>query len=191
MELAARFQAPCVLVCQNNQFAISVRPERQTAARTYALKGRAYGIPSVRIDGNDVAAVYHTLAQALAQARRGGGPTFIEAVTYRVGAHSTSDDPSRYRSDEEVAAWQAHDPLERVRRFLFGQGLCDAEQERALERELTAEITKAVAAAEAHPQPDRASLFDDVYAELPWHLREQREELLRLPAAAPEHGGER
>lgn len=188
MTFAAKFKAPCVLICQNNQFAISVRPWNQTAAKTYAIKGRAYGIPSERIDGNDVMAVYHAVSRAVARARSGDGPTFIEALTYRVGAHSTSDDPSRYRAQEEVDAWLRRDPVETVHRHLVKQGLIDEERNAALEAELNEEIIEAVKVAEAHPPPPRLSIFDDVYAELPWHLREQRELLANLPEA-PGHGG--
>ncbi len=188
MNFAGVYKVPCVLICQNNQFAISVRPDRQTASATYAVKGRAYGVPSLRVDGNDVLAVYHAVSQAVARARRGEGSTFLEAVTYRIGAHSTSDDPSRYRRDEEVAAWQARDPLARLRRHLVRAGMLDDVQDEALEQELNAAIGKAIDAAEAHGPPARASLFEDVYAELPWHLREQRDELMALPTA-PQHGG--
>jgi pyruvate dehydrogenase E1 component alpha subunit len=188
MNFAGVYQVPCVLICQNNQFAISVRPWHQTASETYAVKGRAYGVRSVRIDGNDVLAVYHTVSQAAARARRGEGPTFIEAVTYRVGAHSSSDDPSRYRAQAEVDAWLARDPVLILHRYLERAGLLDAEREAALEAELNAEIAAAVAQAEAQPPPARATLFDDVYAELPWHLREQRDVLMALPPA-PTHGG--
>jgi pyruvate dehydrogenase E1 component alpha subunit/2-oxoisovalerate dehydrogenase E1 component alpha subunit len=188
MTFAAKFAAPCVLVCQNNQFAISVRPWTQTASRTYAVKARAYGIPGERIDGNDVLAVYHAVSRAVARARAGEGPTFIEALTYRVGAHSSSDDPSRYRAQEEVDAWVRRDPVDTVRRYLVKQGLIDDERDAELERELNAEVAAAVTEAEAHPPPPRLSIFDDVYAELPWHLREQRDELRSLPEA-PGHGG--
>ncbi len=188
MNFAGIYQVPCVLICQNNQFAISVRPWHQTASKTYAVKGRAYGVPSERIDGNDVLAVYHAVSRAVARARDGGGPTFIEAVTYRVGAHSTSDDPSRYRAQEEVDAWLQRDPVQILRRFLLGRGLIDEARDRELEQELNADIAAAVTEAEAHPPPPRASIFDDVYAELPWHLREQREYLMGFPEA-PSHGG--
>lgn len=188
MTFASRFKAPCVLICQNNQFAISVRPWTQTASQTYAVKGRAYDMPSERIDGNDVLAVYHAVSRAVARARSGEGPTFIEAMTYRVGAHSTSDDPSRYRAQEEVDAWLRRDPVQTVFRYLLKQGLLDEERDAELERELNQEIAAAVDEAEAHPPPPRLSIFDDVYAELPWHLREQRELLRALPEA-PGHGG--
>src|ERR1700675_1340922 len=105
MNFAGVWRVPCVLVCQNNHWSISVPAERQTASRTLAVKGRAYGVRAVRVDGNDVLAVYAVLKDALDRARGGGGPTFIEAVTYRMGPHSTSDDPTRYRSREEEQAW--------------------------------------------------------------------------------------
>jgi pyruvate dehydrogenase E1 component alpha subunit/2-oxoisovalerate dehydrogenase E1 component alpha subunit len=188
MNFAAVFKIPCVLICQNNHFAISVPSKQQTASKTFAIKGRAYGMPSIRIDGNDVLAVYHAVSQAIARARRGEGPTFIESLTYRVAAHSSSDDPSRYRSQEEVDEWIKRDPMQALRRHLVARGDIDDERERQLEDELNAEIIEAVKQAEAMPPPERASLFDDVYHGLPWHLEEQRELLMNLPPA-PKHGG--
>lgn len=184
---AAHAKAPCVLICQNNQFAISVRPWHQTASKTYAIKGRGYGVRSVRIDGNDVLAVYVAVKQAADRARAGEGPTFIEAVTYRVGAHSTSDDPSRYRAQEEVDAWLARDPVQTVRRHLVKTGQLDDAADKALEDELNGQIAEAIEIAEAYPPPPRGSIFDDVYATVLPHLAEQREELLRHPPA-PGHG---
>ncbi len=188
MNFAAVFRTPSVLVCQNNHWAISVPASRQTASATFAVKGRAYGIPSVRVDGNDLLAVYRVIAEATARARSGGGPTFIEAFTYRIGAHSTSDDPNLYRSQAEVDAWSARDPLARLRAHLVHRGLLDDAADAALEHELGAEIAEAIAAVEGLGPPARETLFDDVYAELPWHLAEQRAELLRGPPA-PTHGG--
>lgn len=188
MTFAGVFKVPCVLICQNNQWAISVPTSRQTASKTIAIKGRAYGVPSVRVDGNDVLAVYRAVSEAIARARAGGGPTFIEALTYRLGAHSTSDDPSRYRSQEEVDRWTKRDPLLRLRRHLAARGLLDDAREAALEAELNAEIAAAVAEVEGMAQPARETMFDDVYAELPWHLRDQRADLLRCPKA-PGHTG--
>ncbi|WP_433930661.1 thiamine pyrophosphate-dependent dehydrogenase E1 component subunit alpha [Sorangium cellulosum] len=190
MNFAAVFRVPCVMICQNNHWAISVPTERQTASRTIAIKGRAYGVPSMRVDGNDVIAVYRAVSEAVARARSGGGPTFIEALTYRVGAHSSSDDPSRYRSQEEVDRWTQRDPLLRLGRHLAARGLLDDAAEAALEAELNAEIAAAVTEVEGMDPPARETLFEDVYAELPWHLRDQRAELLRSPKA-PAHGGGR
>lgn len=186
MNFAAVFCAPVVIVCQNNHWSISVPVARQTASATIAAKAAAYGMPGLRVDGNDALATHAALTGALARARAGGGPTFIECVTYRLGPHSSSDDPSRYRSEAEVEAWRRRDPLPRLRRYLEGAGLWAEADERALDAELEAEISAAIAVAEAAPPPDRASLFDDVYASPPWHLREQREQLLRLPPA-PRH----
>jgi pyruvate dehydrogenase E1 component alpha subunit len=188
MVFAATFRVPAVLVCQNNHWSISVPTARQTASRTIAVKGRAYGIPSVRVDGNDLLAVYKVLSDAADRARRGDGPTFVEALTYRIGAHSTSDDPTRYRADAEVLAWKKKDPVDRLAKHLRLLGLVDDAYEKKLDDELTAEIAQAVTEVEAMGAPPRESLFDDVYADLPAHLREQRESLRDLPSA-PTHGG--
>ncbi len=188
MTFAGVHRTPSVLICQNNGWSISIPTARQTASETIAVKGKAYGVPSVRIDGNDVLAVYETVKAAVDRARSGDGPTFIEAVTYRIGAHSTSDDPTRYRSNEEVERWQRRDPLERFHRWLVKRGLTTDERRAAIEAELDAEVVAAIKDVEPMPNPPRESLFDDVYAELPWHLREQRDELLGLPPA-PSHDG--
>jgi pyruvate dehydrogenase E1 component alpha subunit len=187
LNFAGVYKAPCVMICQNNHWSISVPVARQTASVTIAIKGRAYGVPSVRVDGNDLLAVYKVVSEAARRARRGEGPTFIEALTYRIGAHSTSDDPTRYRSDAEVAAWQKKDPLDRLRRHVVSLGLTDDAKDARLDEELNAEIAEAVKAVEDLPPPARASLFEDVYAELPWNLREEKDELERLPRAPP-HG---
>ncbi len=187
MSAAGRWRVPCVIVCQNNHWSISVPAERQTASRTIAVKARAYGFPGVRVDGNDFLAMYAVARDAIERARTGGGPTFVEAVTYRMGAHSTSDDPSRYRSDAEVEEWARKDPLDRLRKHLASRDLLSDAADAALETELTAEIADAIAVAEAMPPPEPESLVGDVYAELPWHLREQLEELQKL-AAPSTHG---
>jgi pyruvate dehydrogenase E1 component alpha subunit/2-oxoisovalerate dehydrogenase E1 component alpha subunit len=188
MTFAGVYRVPCVIICQNNHWAISVPSSRQTASATFAVKGRAYGVPSIRVDGNDVLALYHAISDAVARARAGRGPTYIEALTYRIGAHSTSDDPTRYRSQDEVELWMQRDPQARLRRHLVHRDLLDDAADAALEEELNAEIAAAVTAIEALPPPDRETLFDDVYKELPWNLQEQREELRRTPPA-PAHGG--
>lgn len=186
MTFAAAWKAPVVIVCQNNHWSISVPTEKQTASRTIAVKGRAYGIPSVRVDGNDLLAVYAVLSKAAERARSGGGPTFVEALTYRIGAHSTSDDPSRYRQESEVDAWKRKDPVERLARHLRALGAIDDASEAKLDDELGAEIGAVIKEVEAMPPPLRATLFDDVYAEPPWHLREQRDRLASCPPA-PTH----
>ena len=187
MHFAAKFQTPAVLVCQNNHWSISVPTEKQTASRTIAVKGRAYGMRSVRVDGNDLLACFKVFTEAADRARRNEGPTFVEALTYRIGAHSTSDDPTRYRSDAEVESWKKKDPVDRLAKHLGLLGLVDDAHEKQLDEEVTAEIADAVKEVEAMGAPARGSLFDDVYADLPHHLREQREALEKLPPA-PSHG---
>ncbi len=186
LNFAAVFRAPCVVICQNNHWSISVPTSRQTASETIAIKAVAYGMPGVRVDGNDVLAVQRVVHEAVERARGGGGPTFIECVTYRMGAHSTSDDPSRYRSEEEVREWAKRDPVDRFERYLVSRGLTDAARKQAMEGEIGSEISQAVQEVERHGPPPRESLFDDVYARLPWNLVEQREELLLHPPA-PHH----
>jgi pyruvate dehydrogenase E1 component alpha subunit/2-oxoisovalerate dehydrogenase E1 component alpha subunit len=188
MTFAARFRAPTVIVCQNNHWSISVPTARQTASETIAIKARAYGMPGVRVDGNDILAVYGAVREATERARAGGGPTFLECVTYRIGAHSTSDDPTRYRSDAEVEAWKKKDPLDRFERHLRLRGLIDDASILALRGELGAEISAAIDEAEKAPPPPRESVFEDTYAALPWHLAEQRAALL-AGSSAPMHGG--
>ena len=188
MTFAGVHRTPSVLICQNNGWSISVPTARQTASETIAVKGHAYGVPSVRVDGNDVIAVYQVVHDAVERARRGDGPTFIECVTYRIGAHSTSDDPTRYRSNEEVERWKRRDPIERFHRYLVGRGLTSDEKRAAIEAELDVEVVAAIKEVEPLPPPPRESLFDDVYDDLPWHLREQREVLLATPPA-PSHDG--
>jgi pyruvate dehydrogenase E1 component alpha subunit/2-oxoisovalerate dehydrogenase E1 component alpha subunit len=183
MNFAGVWQAPCVIVCQNNHWSISVPTAKQTASRTIAVKARAYGIPGVRVDGNDLLAVYHVLREAIDRARSGGGPTFVEALTYRMGAHSTSDDPTRYRSQTEVDAWALKDPLDRLRRHLVHLGHVTDASDVALDAELGAEIAAAIDEVEKLPPPARESLLEDVYAEAPWNLRQQLEELKLAPPA--------
>ncbi len=187
MNFAAVFAVPAVLVCQNNGWSISVPTSRQTASETIAQKAIAYGMPGVRVDGNDLIAVHTVLTEACDRARRGDGPTFVEAVTYRMGAHSTSDDPTRYRSQAEVDSWAKKDPLDRLRKALMHERWLSDKQDAELEAELTREIADAVNRVEALPMMPRETLFDDVYAQLPWHLVEQRAELLSLPPAPAAH----
>lgn len=187
MTFAARFRAPVVLVCQNNHWSISVPTEKQTASRTIAIKARAYGMPGVRVDGNDFLAVYKVMTEALHRARSGQGPTFVEALTYRIGAHSTSDDPTRYRSDAEVEAWKLKDPVDRLKRHLITVGALTDAADAEMAEAVTREVADAVRAVEELPPPSRESLFADVYAELPWHLAAQRDALLALPPAPAQH----
>jgi len=184
LNFAGVFRAPCVIVCQNNQFAISVPVERQSANPRLFEKAAAYGIPGERVDGNDPELVLDAMARAAERARAGGGPSFIECLTYRIGPHSSSDDPSRYRDEAVARAWAERDPVALLQRRLLEAGTLSAERDASLTRELTEELDRAVQTAEAAPPPPVSSLFDDVYAERPWHLAEQARELARAPRAA-------
>jgi pyruvate dehydrogenase E1 component alpha subunit/2-oxoisovalerate dehydrogenase E1 component alpha subunit len=187
MNFAVVFRVPCVLVCQNNHWSISVPTSRQTASSTLAVKAKAYGMPGVRVDGNDVLAVYRSVKDAVARARAGGGPTFVESYTYRIGAHSTSDDPTRYRSEEEVKRWAEKDPIDRLRKYLLKTRELDEAEERRIEAELMDEISRAIETVEKLGPPRRETLFEDVYEKLPWHLAEQRDELLSVTPAPSHH----
>lgn len=178
MNFAGVFCAPVVFVCQNNHWSISVPTARQTASDSIAIKAKAYGFPGVKVDGNDAVEVYRACKTAVDRARSGSGPTLVEAETYRMGAHSSSDDPTRYRDGAEVEAWRRKDPVERMFRKLERDGAFDAEGNAALRKELIEEINAVIAQVEPLPRPSLESLFDDVYAALPWHLLEQRADCL-------------
>jgi pyruvate dehydrogenase E1 component alpha subunit/2-oxoisovalerate dehydrogenase E1 component alpha subunit len=182
LDLAARMAAPVVFFCQNNQWAISVPFERQTASTSVAVKARAYRMHGARVDGNDLFAVYQVMAEAVARARAGEGPTLIEALTYRMGAHSTSDDPSRYRDESITAAWQAKDPIARVERYCLAQGLHTEASLSEQTDALNAAIREVLGRVEAaDPYVPLETLFEDVYREPPWFLQEQAEEAARFP----------
>lgn len=187
MTFAARWKAPAVLICQNNHWSISVPTEKQTASATIAVKAKAYGMPGVRCDGNDVLATHAAIKEATDRARRGDGPTFVECLTYRMGPHSSSDDPTRYRSDEEVESWRKKDPIERFERYLRKAELLDDAKKAAVVKSLEAEIGAAIDEVEELGPPARESLFGDVYAAQPWHLGEQEDELSALPEAPRGH----
>jgi len=179
LNFAGVFQAPVVLVVQNNGWAISVPRHRQSAAPTLAARGAGFGVPSVLVDGNDILAVYDVMQQAVERARAGHGPTLIEALTYRIGAHTTADDPTRYRDAAEVEAWRAKDPIARFQRFLMKRDLLTEQQEQQLISEAEAEINHAVEEAESMPAPAPDSFFDYMAASLSPRLQEQREDMLR------------
>ena len=183
LNFAGVFATPTVFVCRNNGWAISVPTERQTASESFAAKGVAYGVPGVRCDGNDLLAVIQTTREAVDRAARGEGPTLIEAITYRLSGHSTSDDPGRYRPEDQVEPWHELDPLLRLRRYVEQRLGWDDAQQKALDDKLALEIKEAIGAAEAKAPPALETMFDDVFAEPPWHLREQRAELLAGPRA--------
>lgn len=183
---AGVFRAPLVLYCQNNQWAISVPLERQTASESIAIKSVAYGIPGVRVDGNDILGVIEVTREAVDRARSGQGPTLVEAVTYRVGPHTTSDDPSVYRDESITEEWKTQrDPIERVRRFLTCRELWTEAQEAEWCASVEAELAHCIREAEAAPAPPLESIFEDVYSEMPQHLREEESRLRRLLGGPP------
>lgn len=188
LNFAGVFHLPVVFLCRNNGWAISVPVERQTATQTFAEKAVAYGIPGVRVDGNDIFAVVSVTRRAIERGMRGEGPTLVEAITYRMGGHSTSDDPNRYRESEAVQAWAARDPIERVRSYLVQRGAWSEADDKTLRADIDARFREAVAIAEKTPPPALESMFDDVYAKVPWHLAEQRAELVAGPRAPSPHG---
>jgi 2-oxoisovalerate dehydrogenase E1 component alpha subunit len=187
MNFAAVFKAPTIFFCRNNGWAISVPVERQTASATFAEKGVAYGMPGLRVDGNDMFAVVSVTRRARERAVRGDGPTLIEALTYRMGGHSTSDDPNRYRTTDEIKPWVERDPIERVRRHLVARKLWDQDREEELRSDVDRRFREAVKNSEQTPPPPLASMFEDVYERTPWHLVEQRTELLSGPRAPTHH----
>ncbi|MEU1276883.1 pyruvate dehydrogenase (acetyl-transferring) E1 component subunit alpha [Streptomyces sp. NPDC005805] len=189
LNFAAVWQAPVVFLVQNNGFAISVPLAKQTAAPSLAHKAVGYGMPGRLVDGNDAAAVHQVLGEAVERARRGGGPTLVEAVTYRMDAHTNADDATRYRVDSEVETWRAHDPITLLERELTERGLLDDETRRS-----AAEAAETMAARlrermNADPVLDPMDLFGHVYAERTSQLREQAEQLrAELDAAADAEG---
>ena len=185
LNFAGVFQVPVIFVCQNNQWAISVPRSHQTRSQTLAQKALAYGLPGIQVDGNDILAMYVAAQEAVERARAGEGATLIEAVTYRMSVHTTADDPTRYRSDEEVQEWEARDPITRFQTYLQEKGLLSGEKLEELEEEVKNEIAEAVERAEKRMEEldDPMFMFDHMYAEMPPYLQEQKEELARELAA--------
>ncbi|HEX9711260.1 MAG TPA: pyruvate dehydrogenase (acetyl-transferring) E1 component subunit alpha [Actinomycetota bacterium] len=177
MNFAAVFETPCLFFVQNNQWAISVPVSRQTRAPSIAHKAIAYGIPGIRCDGNDVLACYAVTRAAAERARRGEGPTLIEAVTYRLGPHTTSDDPTRYRTDDEVEYWRSLDPILRYEAYLKSAGIWSQEIERAAADKAAEAAGRLRAGIYEAPHGDPLELFDHVYSTSPPTLERQREQL--------------
>jgi len=177
LNVAAVQKLPVVFVCQNNQWSISVPVGMQTASTSFAIKAKGFGMPGIRIDGNDALAVHAAVAEAAERARNGGGPTLIECLTYRVGPHTTSDDPSRYRDEAVTERWKGLDPLIRTAKYLEAKDLWSDADEAELRDELDATIRSVWTEAEAIPAPALASIFGDVFATETPQLAEQRESL--------------
>jgi pyruvate dehydrogenase E1 component alpha subunit len=174
LNFAGVFSAPVVFFCENNGWAISIPRARQTASETIAQKADAYGFDGVQVDGNDPLAVYELVQAALERARE-GAPILVESLTYRQGAHTTSDDPSRYREEpDDLPEWRTADPLERYETYLREEGVLDDEFVENVEAETEAELDEAVEIAESTPEPEPTAIFGSVYEELPPRLADQR-----------------
>ncbi len=174
LNFAGVFDAPVVFFCENNDWAISLPRERQTASATIAQKAEAYGFSGLQVDGNDPLAVLEATQKGLERARE-GEPVLIESLTYRQGAHTTSDDPSRYRDErEDLPAWRTADPLERYEAYLREQGVLDDDLCDTISEETEAELEDAIETAESTPAPDPSDVFDPVYSEPTPRLREQQ-----------------
>ncbi|MFF2958310.1 pyruvate dehydrogenase (acetyl-transferring) E1 component subunit alpha [Streptomyces sp. NPDC057963] len=191
LNFAAVWRAPVVFLVQNNGFAISVPLAKQTAAPSLAHKAVGYGMPGRLVDGNDAVAVHQVLGEAVARARSGGGPTLVEAVTYRMDAHTNADDATRYRGDSEVEAWRAHDPIQLLERELTGRGLLgdDGIEEARVDAERMAAALRE--RMNTDPVLDPMDLFAHVYTEQTTQLREQAARLrVELEAEQDQHGND-
>ena len=189
MNMAGVWKAPLVMVVNNNQWAISVPSSRQSTAETLAQKAIAAGIEGRQVDGNDVIAVRHAVQEALDKARRGGGPTLIEALTYRLGDHTTADDATRYRDAEVVRQHWQLEPIARLRNYLARTGAWDKDKEEALQRDCMEQVNQAVDEYLAIPSPAAEAMFDCLYAVLPAALQEQLAEARRFaPRGGEAHG---
>ncbi|GGR82584.1 pyruvate dehydrogenase E1 component subunit alpha [Streptomyces aureoverticillatus] len=190
LNFAAVWQAPVVFLVQNNGFAISVPLAKQTAAPSLAHKAVGYGMPGRLVDGNDAVAVHEVLSEAVRRARQGGGPTLVEAVTYRMEAHTNADDATRYRQDAEIEAWRDHDPILLVERELDARGLLDEDRRRAVREDAEAMAADLRERMNQDPALDPMDLFTQVYAEQTSQLREQAAQLrAELEAESDAEGG--
>lgn len=180
LNFAAVRKAPCIFFCRNNGYAISTPIKSQFACEGIVCKGEGYGIASYRVDGNDFFAVYEMVAIARKLCLEGKGPVLIEAMTYRLGAHSTADDPSLYRKEDEVQFWMEKCPIKRLRRYLESKGLWDGEREKTYHEELVKEVNQAVEVARHTPKPPLASIIENVYFETPALLKEELDDVKKL-----------
>jgi TPP-dependent pyruvate/acetoin dehydrogenase alpha subunit len=176
MNFAGVFKTPTIFFCENNQYAISMPVKHQAAVEAISMEACGYGFDGFRVDGNDIVAVYLVTQAAVARARSGGGPTLIEALTYRYGPHSSADDERRYRPAEEVAEWkERRDPIKRLAGYLKYRELWTEAWQNEIDLRIKNEVETALAQAEATPDPMPETLFADVFAEIPWHLLQEQE----------------
>lgn len=180
MNFAGVFDVPAVIICQNNQWAISEPSQRQTGSETFAQKAEAYGLPHERVDGNDVFAVFEKAREAVERARSGGGATFIECVTYRMGAHNTSDNPDIYRDDSEQRDyWEDRDPVDRFETYIRDEGVLDDETDAKIRDEIDERVSDAVEQVRSIPNSEPEQMFDNTLHGESWRERHQRAELQR------------
>jgi pyruvate dehydrogenase E1 component alpha subunit len=180
LNFAGVFKSPVVFAIQNNHWAISVPVHAQTASETIAEKACAYGVNGVRVDGNDVLAVYLTLKRLLDEARDDFQPSLVELVTYRMDDHTTSDDATRYRTEDMMKPWRSKDPIDRLKKYLSAKHGWDDDKEKDLLEEISVKVEQNVKDFEAVAAPKPTDMFDHVYKEMPWHLKEQREHVEKL-----------
>ncbi len=180
MNFAGVWKAPCVFVLVHNGWAISVASAKQTAAESFSAKGAAYGVPGIEVDGNDALACYQAVKDATELARSGGGPSLVVLNTYRMGGHSSSDDPSKYRDEAQVDPWRDKDPVKRMTLYLEQQGVIQDGSVEAMKHELYAEIDEVIHEQEGAPRMSWRTLVEDVYDEVPAHLRRQYNDFLRI-----------
>ncbi|HEX2912905.1 MAG TPA: thiamine pyrophosphate-dependent enzyme [Chloroflexia bacterium] len=175
LNFAGVYKAPVVMVVVNNGWAISTPRSKQSAAEWLAHRGKGFGIPARLVDGNDVLAVYEVMKEAVDRARAGEGPTLVETITYRLGAHTTADDPTRYRPQAELDYWQPRDPVLRLRHYLMAQGALDEADDKRLIEEEEQEVNAQQTYAYNYPLPQPEGFFDNVYEELTPRLQRQRQ----------------
>lgn len=176
LTFAGVFQVPGIFIIVNNHWAISHPRSRQTASETLAQKALSYGFDGIQVDGNDVLAVYAATTEAIAKARKGGGPTLIEAVTYRMGVHTTADDPRKYRDEAEVKEWEQRDPVTRFTDYLVAKGVLDSTKIESIETDVKEQIKAGVVEYEASQDVDPLECFDFLYHDMPVELAAQRQE---------------
>jgi len=178
LNFAAVRKVPAIFFCRNNHYAISTPSEQQFASDGIAPKGIGYGIHTVRVDGNDFIAVYDVVRQARQRCIEGQGPVLIEAMTYRLGSHSTADDPTLYRSEEEFNTWVQKDPVLRLKIYLEGRGLWNDDKENEFHAEIVKDVDEAIAEAKLKPKPSLRSMVEDVYFAVPQALESEYNEMV-------------
>jgi TPP-dependent pyruvate/acetoin dehydrogenase alpha subunit len=186
MNFASVLGSPVIFMCQNNHWAISVPRSKQSKSETLAQKAIAYAMPGIQVDGNDVLAIFSAAKGAVKWARSGKGPSLIELLTYRMGVHTTADDPKKYRPQEEVEKWEKRDPITRFEKYLTDKGLLDEEKIKGVEEDAKAQIKQAEERWRefADHKIDPLLMFDHLYAEIPPYLARQKEKLARELGAA-------